>query len=173
MLSIATFTQVNKNRHICGSASPRVEAEDATPFSHTEQAYRAVLSELGEDINQGLLKTPLRAPKATQRKYEVRMSCRSATSNVLNNAIFDVNHKKMVKDIELFALCEHHRVPFYGKAHIAYLPNKKVVGLSKFARIVEIYSRRLQVQERLTKQIASAITEVLEPAGVAVVAEAV
>ncbi|KYO41227.1 GTP cyclohydrolase 1 isoform B [Alligator mississippiensis] len=97
-----------------------------------------------------------------------------STEDVLNGAIFDEDHDEMVivKDIDMFSLCEHHLVPFFGKVHIGYLPRKKVVGLSKLARIVEIFSRRLQVQERLTKQIAMAITEALKPAGVAVVVEA-
>ncbi|XP_040207498.1 GTP cyclohydrolase 1-like [Rana temporaria] len=137
-----------------------------------EGAYNTILRELGEDTERdGLLKTPLRAAKAMQfftKGYNENVN------DILNNAMFDENHDKIVivKDIDVFSLCEHHLVPFFGKVHIGYLPNRKVVGLSKLARIVEIFSRRLQVQERLTKQIALAINEALQPLGVAVVMEA-
>ncbi|XP_035388856.1 GTP cyclohydrolase 1 [Electrophorus electricus] len=135
-------------------------------------AYSTILRGLGEDPErQGLLKTPWRAATAMQfftKGYQEQII------DVLNDAIFDEDHDEMVivKDIDMFSMCEHHLVPIFGRVHIGYLPNKRVLGLSKLARIVEIYSRRLQVQERLTKQIAVAITEALQPAGVGVVVEA-
>ncbi|KAM6956827.1 GTP cyclohydrolase 1-like [Aplochiton taeniatus] len=151
----------------------RRESGDALRLSSLVGAYSTVLKELGEDTErEGLLRTPLRAAKAMQF---LTKGYQETVKEILNDAIFDENHNEMVivKDIEMFSLCEHHLVPFFGKVHIGYLPNNKVVGLSKLARIVEIFSRRLQVQERLTKQIATAISEALEPAGVAVVIEAV
>ncbi|XP_068591012.1 GTP cyclohydrolase 1-like [Cebidichthys violaceus] len=163
----------SKHNSLCREKKDSKDTVDAKKLSHIEKAYTTILSELGENVDrEGLLRTPLRAAKAMQF---LTKGYKETTQDVLNDAIFDENHEEIVivKDIELFSLCEHHLVPFFGKAHIAYLPNKKVVGLSKLARIVEIFSRRLQVQERLTKQIASAISEALEPAGVAVVIEAV
>lgn len=135
-------------------------------------AYKLLLTNMGEDpFRQGLIKTPERAAKAMlyfTKGYEERVE------DVLNDAVFDEDHDEMVivKDIEMFSLCEHHLVPFIGKVSIGYLPNKRVLGLSKLARIVEIFSRRLQVQERLTKQIAVALTQAIHPNGVGVVIEA-
>ncbi|XP_059197384.1 GTP cyclohydrolase 1 2-like [Centropristis striata] len=167
------YLNICKHNNLCREENDSNDSADANKLSHIEKAYSTILSELGEDVDrEGLLRTPLRAAKAMQF---LTKGYKETTQDILNDAIFDENHEEMVivKDIELFSLCEHHLVPFFGKAHIAYLPNKKVVGLSKLARIVEIYSRRLQVQERLTKQIAAAISEALQPAGVAVVIEAV
>ncbi|XP_053168308.1 GTP cyclohydrolase 1-like [Hemicordylus capensis] len=146
------------------------EARD--PLPALEAAYASILQGLGENPGrQGLLLTPLRAAKAMQFLTKGYQEC---VGDILNDAVFDEDHDEMVivKDIDMFSLCEHHLVPFFGKVHIGYLPRKKVVGLSKLARIVEIFSRRLQVQERLTKQIALAITDALKPVGVAVVVEA-
>ncbi|XP_064552006.1 GTP cyclohydrolase 1 isoform X2 [Drosophila montana] len=137
------------------------------------RSYRLLLGGLGENPDrQGLIKTPERAAKAMlyfTKGYDQNLE------DVLNGAVFDEDHDEMVvvKDIEMFSMCEHHLVPFYGKVSIGYLPCNKILGLSKLARIVEIFSRRLQVQERLTKQIAVAVTQAVQPAGVAVVVEGV
>jgi GTP cyclohydrolase IA len=137
-----------------------------------QAAVKEMLLGVGEDPDrEGLLKTPLRVSKAM--KF-LTSGYNQSLEDLLNGAIFDEGHNEMVlvRDINFFSLCEHHMLPFMGRAHVAYIPNQKVVGLSKLARIVEMYSRRLQVQERLTKQVAEALQDVLQPRGVAVVMEA-
>jgi len=134
--------------------------------------YKNIISELGEDITrEGLEKTPVRVAKAMQfllHGYDVDPHA------MIRSAMFKEEYKQMVivKDIELYSLCEHHMLPFHGKAHVAYIPNGYITGLSKVARVVEAYARRLQVQERLTTQIRDCIQETLNPLGVAVVIEA-
>ena len=134
--------------------------------------YKEIISLLGEDPErEGLLKTPLRVAKAMQvltRGYEMD------AHKVLTDALFKEDYSQMVivKDIDFFSLCEHHMLPFYGKVHVAYIPNGYITGLSKIARVVDIYSHRLQVQERLTLQIKECIEQTLHPLGVMVVVEA-
>lgn len=134
--------------------------------------YEDVLSLLGENpMREGLLKTPERMAKAMQF---ITQGYNMDAHAIINSAKFheDVSEMVIVKDIELYSMCEHHMLPFFGKAHIAYIPNGWITGLSKIARVVDVYSRRLQVQERLTVQIMNAIKETLNPIGVAVVIEA-
>ena len=134
--------------------------------------YRSALSLLGEDPHrEGLIKTPERMAKAMQ--FMTQGYSQDAHA-ILNSAKFheSVSEMILVKDIELYSMCEHHMLPFYGKAHVAYIPNGYITGLSKLARVVDVYSRRLQVQERLTTQIRDAIKDTLQPLGVAVVIEA-
>ena len=134
--------------------------------------YYSIIESIGEETDrQGLLKTPERAAKAMQY---LTQGYQQDAEEVLKSALFDEDYSEMVivKDIELYSLCEHHILPFFGKAHIAYIPSGKIVGLSKLPRVVDIFSRRLQVQERLTDQIVNVINRVLKPEGVAVVIEA-
>ncbi len=136
------------------------------------QHYSGILAGVGEDLQRdGLLKTPQRAAKAMQFLCK---GYHQTLDEVVNKAIFETSNDDMVivKDIELYSLCEHHLLPFIGKAHVAYLPKGKVIGLSKIARIVDMYARRLQIQENMTVQIADAIEEAIQPAGVAVTIEA-
>lgn len=137
-----------------------------------EKLYKQIIESIGEDANrQGLVDTPKRAAKAMRfltHGYEQTLD------DVLNNAVFDSDADDMVivKDIELYSMCEHHLLPFIGKCHVSYLPDGKVIGLSKVARIVDMFARRLQIQEQLTKEIAEAVLSVTGAKGVAVVMEA-
>jgi GTP cyclohydrolase IA len=138
----------------------------------TENLYRELLSRIGEDpTRDGLLDTPKRMVKSME--FLTRGYTMDATK-VLHGALFDVEYDEMVivKDIEFYSMCEHHLLPFFGKAHVAYVPNGKVIGLSKIPRLVDMFARRLQVQERLTREIAEAIEQAINPQGVAVILEA-
>ena len=146
--------------------------EPTPEVSSTEVLIRTMLERLGEDPErEGLLKTPERVEKALRF---LTSGYGADPAEVVNGAIF---HEKcdemvMIRGIDVYSLCEHHLLPFYGQCHVAYIPNGKIIGLSKVPRIVEVFSRRLQVQERLTNQIAEAIREILDPKGVAVVIDA-
>ena len=149
-----------------------LELEDDLSRFSTQEIYREILTRLGEDpTRDGLAATPDRVEKSLAF---LTKGYREDPSKILRGALFDVDYDEMVivKDVEMFSLCEHHMLPFFGKVHVAYIPKGKVIGLSKIARLVEVFARRLQVQERLTRQIADAIQEAITPQGVGVVIEA-
>lgn len=153
-------------------AYKKIEQYDEEATSGLMESYRQVLEHLGEDPQrEGLLKTPERLAKAMQY---LTQGYHLDAKAIINSAKFHepVSEMIVVKDIELYSMCEHHMLPFFGKAHIAYIPNGWITGLSKMARVVDVYARRLQVQERLTIEIMNAIKETLNPLGVAVVIEA-
>eukprot|EP00794_Sanderia_malayensis_P020148 gene20148-22122_t len=148
------------------------EDDDQNRMATMANAVKDILTSIGENPQrEGLLRTPERFAKAMMfftKGYT------QTVSDLVNNAVFDEQHSELVlvKDIDLFSMCEHHLVPFVGKAHVGYLPNRKVLGLSKIARLVEMFSRRLQVQERLTKEVAKAVLDAIAPTGVGVIIEA-
>jgi GTP cyclohydrolase I len=149
-----------------------VEIQEELSGFTTQEMYREILSRLGEDPNRdGLHGTPERVERSMAfltKGYD------QDPTQILRGALFDVDYDEMVivKDIEMFSLCEHHMLPFFGKVHVAYIPKGKVIGLSKIPRLVEVFARRLQVQERMTRQIADAIQHAINPQGVGVVIEA-
>ena len=154
------------------SASREVSGLTDKKLDAIAQAYRDLLEAIGENpTRQGLVRTPERAARALEF---VTQGYRQSPEEIVNDAIFDSEASEiiLVKDIELYSLCEHHLLPFVGRAHVAYIPNGKVIGLSKVARIVDVFARRLQIQENLTTQIADALMSALNPTGVAVVIEA-
>jgi len=172
-----TVPELRAVRGSAGPAGPPADGADLTPAlarsAEVEGLVRRQLALLGEDpAREGLLKTPERVARSLYwltRGYEMDVG------DVIGDALFEESHESMVvvRDIELYSLCEHHMLPFFGRAHIAYIPDGRIVGLSKLPRIVEVFARRLQVQERLTEQVADALEEVLRPRGVGVVIEAV
>ncbi len=160
------------SRKISSNGYERIETFDENVTLELSQNYQNILSLLGEDISrEGLNKTPERIAKAMQFLLQ---GYKTDPVEILKSAIFREDYRQMVivKDIEIYSLCEHHLLPFFGKAHVAYIPNGIVTGLSKIARVVDVFARRLQLQERLTLQIKECIQDTLKPLGVAVVIEA-
>lgn len=150
----------------------RIDTFDEKITKELSQNYENIISLVGEDISrEGLEKTPLRVAKALQFLLQ---GYKTDPVEILQSAMFKEDYRQMVivKDIEIYSLCEHHLLPFFGKAHVAYIPNGTVTGLSKIARVVDVFARRLQLQERLTLQIKECIQDTLKPLGVAVVIEA-
>ena len=163
---------MNNNKHASVALKEVVLGRTGLEHVSTQDIYRELLRRFDADpTRDGLIRTPERMEKAME--FLTKGYSEDPTS-ILRGAMFDVDYDEMVivKDIEMFSLCEHHLLPFFGRVHIAYIPKGKVIGLSKMARLVEVFSRRLQVQERLTRQIADAIQEAIAPQGVGVVVEA-
>lgn len=164
--------QDNLMDNYSGDGYSRIDQYDQELLEKMQNNYREILQLIGEDPDrEGLLKTPERVAKAMQF---LTHGYNTKPEEILKSALFKEDYREMVivKDIEVYSMCEHHILPFYGKAHVAYIPNGYVVGLSKIPRIVDAFARRLQVQERLTTQIKESIQNVLKPLGVAVVIEA-
>jgi GTP cyclohydrolase IA len=167
-----TIEKVNDGSGIITNGYNKIETWDAKNIEELASIYHRVLELIGEDpTREGLLRTPVRVAKAMNfltNGYNMN------AEEILKSAMFKEEYKQMVivKDIDIYSMCEHHMLPFFGKAHVAYIPDGYITGLSKIARVVEAYSRRLQVQERLTTQIRNCIQDTLNPLGVAVVIEA-
>jgi GTP cyclohydrolase I len=164
--------KINDGSGLVENGYNKVESWDAKNINELAAIYHRVLELLGENPDrEGLLKTPLRVAKAM---HFLTNGYSMNAEQILRSAMFKEEYKQMVlvKDIDIYSMCEHHMLPFYGKAHVAYIPNGYITGLSKIARVVEAFSRRLQVQERLTTQIRDCIQNTLQPEGVAVVIEA-
>jgi len=152
--------------------SPVIEIKRKPPEGAIASRMRDVLLELGEDPErEGLANTPQRVEKAL--RY-LTSGYSANLEQIVNGALFDVKYDEVVivRDIEFFSMCEHHMLPFFGKIHVAYLPDKKVIGLSKLPRIVDVFARRLQIQERLTQEVAETVQNLIQPRGVAVICEA-
>jgi GTP cyclohydrolase I len=159
-------TGMNKKRAVVKVISPKTPEKPIAPL------MRGVIEALGEDPQrEGLLRTPERVDKALRF---LTSGYQTDIAKIVNGAIYEVKYDEMVivKDIEFFSMCEHHMLPFYGKMHVAYIARNKVIGLSKLPRIIDAYARRLQIQERLTQEVAQCVQELLDPLGVGVVAEA-
>ena len=157
---------MKSNKAVVKVMSPKVEAKPIAPL------IEDVLERLGEDPKRdGLARTPRRVEDALRF---LTSGYRMDIHKILNGALYDVKYDEMVvvRDIEFFSLCEHHMLPFFGKVHVAYLPRKKVIGLSKIPRLVDVFARRLQIQERMTQQLAQTIQETINPVGVGVICEA-
>lgn len=158
-----------KDKHKIISLNP---SEDVVVQDNLHSVVESVLQELGEDTHrEGLKRTPQRVARALRF---LTQGYRQNVDDIVNGALFTEDNDEMVtmKNIEIYSLCEHHLLPFFGKCHVAYLPKRQIIGISKIARVVDVFARRLQVQERLTKQIAETMQRILDPKGVAVIIEA-